>query len=204
MALRAGYYGLKKRVAGVLTNLAAELDGAVIIKSIGTGLLFNTTTGELSSDSTPSTETKVDLSALDVNYIENPSVMSIVNTEDSLTFEYGSGSQIGARAGKLLDVTLLDFIKMSINVSSIYSSDFPAKVGIATTITNAQNGNYITSISKNVTDGDVDIMLDVRGLNGNMYLVLDGSGDDVVFSNVKTISQYAAVDSKTVKKTRKK
>ena len=47
MALKAGYYGVKKNVLDELN----QLDGAKIIKSVGAGLNFNSSTGALSCKS---------------------------------------------------------------------------------------------------------------------------------------------------------
>lgn len=60
MALRAGYYGIKKSVARILEKLASDMAGAVIIKSVGDGLSISEE-GVLSSDgiSLTSTEKKV-------------------------------------------------------------------------------------------------------------------------------------------------
>lgn len=204
MALKAGYYGMKKRFMDSVKTFMSNHSDDLSIKSLGTGLTLSAA-GELSADVSPSVETSVDLSTCDVKYIENQSVMSVVDTASSLTFDYGSGSQIGARYAKLYDMSLFDFIKLKINVTSIYSSSFPAKVGIADTSAHAQSGSFLTSISKGVTEGAVDLTLDVRGLNGELYLTFDGTGDDVVFSDVKIISQVSEDTTTRAKsKSRKK
>lgn len=51
MALRAGYYGLKIAAKRKLEQLAEQIQGMLIIKSIGSGLTLSQA-GELSADST--------------------------------------------------------------------------------------------------------------------------------------------------------
>ena len=185
MALKAGYNGIKRSVASMLTKLASDMSGAVIIKSIGSGLLFDESTGELSADVNPSVETAIDFTEY-TDYIESASVMSVTKTEESAAFSYGSGGAIGCRIAKQLDVSGIDFVKVNVEITSLYSASFPIKLGIAASTTAVYNGTYITSSSISESG---ELMLDVRGLNGSLYLTFDGSGANAVFSNGVIISQ---------------
>ena len=178
MALRAGYYGIKKS----LLSKISQLSNAVIIKSIGSGLTLSEA-GELSSDSSGTTEVDLDFSTF-TDYVENASVMSVNKTADSVTFQYGSGGAIGARVAKVVDISSVDFVKVHVDITSLYSASFPVKLGIATSTTSVYNGTYVTSSSLSETG---DLLLDVRGLNGDVYLTFDGSGSKSVFTDGKLI-----------------
>lgn len=174
MALRAGYYGIKKS----LLSKISQLSGAVIIKSIGSGLTLSEA-GELSSDSSGTTEIDLDFSTF-TDYVENASVMTVSKTADSVSFQYGTGGAIGARVAKVVDISAADFVKVHVDVTSLYSASFPVKIGIATSTTAVYNGTYVTSASR---PDSGDIVLDVRGLNGEVYLTFDGSGSKSVFTD---------------------
>ena len=62
MALRSGYYGLKKRMISMIEQIVAKFSDALAIKSIGTGLILDDS-GELSADGTG----VVDYSTTEVN-----------------------------------------------------------------------------------------------------------------------------------------
>ena len=101
MALRAGYYGVKKKILDELE----KLDGAKIIKSVGAGLSFNSSTGALSCKLATASQAGIAKSS---DYLSADIVFSapLVTVRDA---ETGELTNLGyANTGDLVSNTTID------------------------------------------------------------------------------------------------
>lgn len=138
MALKAGYYGLKKSIADVLKKLASDMSGAVIVKSVGDGLSISEE-GELSSDGIllTSTEKKVGKLGLADLYEKTFTFKSTDLQESTI-----SDSVI--KGGFILDVPEFDRIWIDFGNSYYFN-------GASTPAPKALSLNYLTANGTNYT-----------------------------------------------------
>lgn len=134
--------------------------------------------------------------------IERTSVTTVVKDQNSISFTYKGGVNIGSQAYMTIDLSGVDIITCSVTTGNSYSdsdSRFKIYLAIVSTSFNLAN-NYISNNLGQMIVSDVfssrndstTMEIDVSNLTGEYQLCLSVAGWTVSFSNIEliTIQQY--------------
>jgi hypothetical protein len=137
--------------------------------------------------------------------------MTVTQSGNSVSFQYKSGSAIGAHVYKEVDFTDIDAVKFSFEIGTKHynrSTDkrFNPTVAIIPTSSGFNPASSFMSVSNvetygvwsgmGLADGSADsVVIDVSSVTGECYLLFAGTGCTVDFTDIEVgISQYLITD----------